>query len=794
MAALRFAKFLGYAPKSAPELLADMAAQVSVNVKYYSGDLLPYRAPVVIGNVGRNGVLRAIYPMRTPGDPTNLKWLSWLGDVDVAITTALDDDEQRIYYTGDGVPKVTNYDLAVTGGPPYPVVSYNLGVPYPDIVPVATASAAASVATVSYSRDAGNIATIVTSTPHLFKTGHYVSVSDFTSTNGLTFNIATAQITVLSSTSFSYYSSGSSMSASDSTGRVSLAGNTLARNYVFTYITPWGEESIPSEPSVTIYVREGQSITISNLPTAPPAGNHFIRGMNIYRTISGTSGTSYFRVRTLWFALSFVNASRTSNLVTAKVSSNHNLLVGDQIKTLNVAFGGVPDTSFDVTDIAVQGVIDDYTFTYLAAGADKALTATTAGTLYGDAAEPEVVSSRFYTGSTFIDDFNVAGLSIGLDSLDADEPDVGMQGIVAIQNNMLAGFVGNQVCFSDVDRPWSWPIKYRKTLEYPIVALAAVGGQVVALTTKFVYMLTGSSPANISYSRADAPYPCLSKSGVLNVGYGVVFPSFGGLAVFQSGGGLQFVTKVVHDWDTWPVSLDPSTLVAAFYQGKYFGSHSSGAFIFEQEEKTGGFFTDVGANFSAAFYDALTNRFYYISDATGTLTEWDKTDQPLLPLEWKSKVLLTKGYLNFGAARVVGDYETPSADADVVEAYNATVIPFNTNIWGQIAQLGTVNGPSPLDYIHPISSSPLSVSGAVNSFPINGDPFTIDLMVLTGIYPVNFKLWANGVLVLSANIENSDVFRLPTGYLAEKVEFSVSGSARIKAVHIADTPQALQEV
>lgn len=793
MVAMRFAKFLGYAPKSAPELLADMAAQVAVNVKFYSGDLLPYRAPVDIGNVSRNGTLQAIYPMRNPANQADLKWLSWLEDVDVAATTALDDEEQRIYFTGDGVPKVTNYDLAVTGGPPYPVAAYDLGVPLPDVKPVATASAAASVSTSSYSRDAGNIATIITATPHLFKTGYYVSVSDFVSTDGLTFNIAQAQITVLSPTSFSYYSSGSSVSASDPLGRVSLAGNTLARNYVYTYVTPWGEEGIPSSPSDTIYVREGQSITISALPSAPPAGNNYVRGIRVYRTITSTSGTTYFRVKTLWFPLTFVSASRTANLVTAKVSGFHNLLAGDKIQTVAVAFGGVPDASYNVTDVVVQSVIDDETFTYFAAGADKVLTVTTAGTLYWDAAEPDITSSRYYTSTTFIDDFNVAGLAFALDSIDADMPDPGMQGLITVQNNMMAGFIGNQVCFSDINRPWSWPIKYRITLEYPIVALAPIGGQIAAMTTKFVYRVSGSSPSNMSSDRADAPFPCLSKRGVLNVGYGVVFPSFGGLAVFQPGGGLAFVTKVVHDWDTWPVSLDPSTLVAAFYAGKYFGSHSAGSFVFEQEEKTGGFFTDTGVTFSTAFYDSLTNRFYYISDTSGTLTEWDAQNQPLLPLEWKSKVLITKGYMNFGAARVVGDYATPSADADVVAAFNATVAPFNLAIWAQIGQLGTVNGPSPLDYTHPVTLSPLSVSGAVNSFPVNGDPFTIDLMVLTGVYPVNFKLWANKVLVLDTQIENSDVFRLPTGYRADTLEFSVSGSARIKSVHIGETPYSLRE-
>ena len=257
MVAMRFAKFLGYAPKAAPELLADVAAQIAVNVKFYSGDLLPYRAPIVVGNVARNGTLRAIYPMRDPADISILKWLSWLGDVDVATTTALTDEEQRIYFTGDGVPKVTNYELAVTGGPPYPVAAYELGVPLPATAPIATPVAATALATATYSRDAGNIAVITTAAPHNFKTGYYVAVSDFTATFTVTLNIAQAQITVLSDTSFSYYSSGSSGSGSDSSGRVSLAGNTVARNYIYTYVTPWGEEGVPSPVSSTVYVREG---------------------------------------------------------------------------------------------------------------------------------------------------------------------------------------------------------------------------------------------------------------------------------------------------------------------------------------------------------------------------------------------------------------------------------------------------------------------------------------------------------------------------------------------------------
>jgi len=41
MPAVKLQKFLGAAPKLAPEQLPDMAAQVAANTKLFSGDIIP---------------------------------------------------------------------------------------------------------------------------------------------------------------------------------------------------------------------------------------------------------------------------------------------------------------------------------------------------------------------------------------------------------------------------------------------------------------------------------------------------------------------------------------------------------------------------------------------------------------------------------------------------------------------------------------------------------------------------------------------------------------------------------
>jgi hypothetical protein len=531
-------------------------------------------------------------------------------------------------------------------------------------------------------------------------------------------------------------------------------------------------------------------VTVGNLPTAKPTGNNYITGFRLYRTITSNSGTDYFRLRTVWFPLSVAFAERTSNTVTLYLNTPHNLLVDDKVKITGIAFGGVADTTFNITDGIVTEVVDKKTFKYVKNGSDKAKTACSAGTLYWDISEPETSTSRYYESNTFIDDYDPDGLGLVLESTNYDAPDPDLQGISPIQNNILCGFVGNELCFSEPGRPWAWPTRYRLVFDSPIVGISPIAGSVLVLTTSYPFLVSGNTPANMSYARIDAPYPCTSKQGIINLGYGVVFPTYGGLGVYNPSAGIDLVTKLVHDWDTWGRDLDPSTIVAAFYAGKYFASHAAGSFIFEREDKVGGFFVTAPVRFSAAYYDSRTNVFYFISDTTGSLSKWDDDAQPLLPLEWKSKVIVTKDYLNLGAARVVADYAVPSDETDAIIAYNATVAPYNAEIWSLVNQLGTVNGP--VDYIDPDTSTRVDVLGTVNSMLINGDPLTIYQREITGAFPVTFKLWANKELVCDVTVDSSDIFRLPSGYRSDTFEVSVSGSARIRAVHIGETPFGLR--
>ncbi|NBO25424.1 MAG: hypothetical protein EBU96_01265 [Actinobacteria bacterium] len=800
-----------------------------------------------------------------------LKFLTWATDVDVVTPSDSVDEEQRFYYTGDGVPKVSTYALATATGEPYPNNFYELGLPLPETKLTTVATSFTSTTTASYARDAGNTATLITGSAHGLKTGNIVTVSGLPAATSsvATFNVTNAEVTVVNDTTFTYYSPGEIVSTTVSTaGKVSLAGNTVPRSYVYTWYTPWKEESIASEPSANLYIKEGQTVTVSNLPTAKPTGDNFIAGVKLYRTLASSSGTEYYNLGTLWFPIKLAKVKRLTNVVTVTTAAHHNLAIDDRVK-----ISGCTDSTFNVTNGVVLDVIDHLTFTFAQVASDVAEKVETGGTLYHDVAETVDKTARYWgDGSySFTDDFDYRNLTNILVTDEYDAPPADLQGLTSVQNNILIGFVGNTLYFSEPGKPWAWPVKYALTFPYNIVGVASVGGYILVLTTNYPYQVSGNNPATMAFARIDTLYPCVSKRSIVNMGYGVAYATYGGIAVYSPSVGMDLITKFVHDWDTWDGTLDPDTLAGKFYNGKYFGSHSTNSFMFEREDRIGGFFVSINYTWNAAWYDSKTNNFYYIADNLGNLYQWDAATQALGSMEWKSKVIVTKDYLNIGAARVIADYATPDAEAEAIAAYNAGVPAYNAQVWTDYSTptqtasfaraanvativtatahglvtgsrvdvsgfvggtassfnaqqvvitvvnsttftyasvgstvtttsdttgtviclkgLGTLGGP--FDRTTSLGVR-IENSGTFNSTMFNGDNLTRTKKTAVGVLPITFRIWANKSLIFQGTVSDSNIFRLPTGYRSDTFEVAVSGSARVRAVHIGETPYGLR--
>ena len=811
MAAIKITNFRGTAPKISPELLPNAAAQIANNCKLYSGDLIPYPQPVVVDNTARTGTIKTLFALRDPVT-NDKKWLSWLTDVDIAVASKTNQDEQRFYYSGDGVPKVSNYELATTGVAPYPINYYDLGLPLPTTVLTTSATTFTTKTTASFFRDAGNVATITTSAPHDLASGKFISLTAFTFLSGtynqagtatitvtitahglsngasisldflsgtaidgtytvsnaatntfdvtavsstttsgnvnlnlVSFNATNVECTVTSSTTFTYFSPGFQIGSSGTpivftSAKVDLGGLTQARSYVYTWYTPWEEESIASKPSADLFIKEGQIVTVTNLPTAKPTGNNFVRGVKLYRTLAAASGTDYFLLRELWFPTTLASVQRTSNVSRVALVFPHNLGIDDHFK-----ISGCTDATFDITGGIVTDIIDDYTFEYAQTDVDVANTLVVAGTMYHDISEnPPTTTARYWGDSTydFTDDFESRDLLSVLGTDEFDPPPEDLQGLTAIQNNILVGFVGNTLFFSEPGSPHAWPESYSVNLEHNIVGIAAINGSALVTTESYPFFVSGSDPANgMSTQRIDANFPCLNKNSMVTMGYGIVYSTHDGLAVYSPSSGTAIITKLLYNNDTWTTVLDPSTVIAEYYGENYFAAHSTGAFIFEQDAKSGGFFVDADYTFTASYYDPIDGVVYYVSGANGDIYQWDDLDQPAVAIEWKSKVITTKDMINVGAARVVADYATVT-----------TVWDSSTTVWESVTD----------------------VWDAADN--------------------ITFKLWANKELILTTTVSDSDVFRLPTGYRTDKFEVSVEGDIRIRAIYLGETPLGLRDV
>lgn len=146
MAGFRIAGFSGLVPRLARQLLATNQAQVATNCTLTSGDLRPRNGPLLVFKPVTEGEIRSMFRMEKDG---NEKWLSWDKDVDVARSPVADNTRQPFYYTGDGEPRVSDFDTATTGAGPYPSGCYVLGVSPPVTKPTVVPTGGVSSNTIT---------------------------------------------------------------------------------------------------------------------------------------------------------------------------------------------------------------------------------------------------------------------------------------------------------------------------------------------------------------------------------------------------------------------------------------------------------------------------------------------------------------------------------------------------------------------------------------------------------------------------------------------------------------------
>ena len=104
--------------------------------------------------------------------------------------------------------------------------------------------------------------------------------------------------------------------------------------------------------------------------------------------------------------------------------------------------------------------------------------------------------------------------------------------------------------------------------------------------------------------------------------------------MYNPSSGAARVTQYIHSFDTWEKALEPSTIVAAYYEDMYIAAHSAGGFSFDRDPDTqysrmtgkgntlGGTMVSLDLRMTASWIDQKNGKLYYTQDDTGLVYLW----------------------------------------------------------------------------------------------------------------------------------------------------------------------------
>jgi hypothetical protein len=131
MAVIPIKSFGGIAPKVPPRYLQDTMAQTALNAVVFNGSLQPLsNVGAAVATLTKVGTPVTIYRFGQDSISDSNYWFHWTSDVDVCRSQVAGDTSEWTFFTGDGPPKATYAQIALSGSN-YPSVSRPLGLAAP---------------------------------------------------------------------------------------------------------------------------------------------------------------------------------------------------------------------------------------------------------------------------------------------------------------------------------------------------------------------------------------------------------------------------------------------------------------------------------------------------------------------------------------------------------------------------------------------------------------------------------------------------------------------------------------
>lgn len=312
-------------------------------------------------------------------------------------------------------------------------------------------------------------------------------------------------------------------------------------------------------------------------------------------------------------------------------------------QTVQITFPSLPSGNYNFGAGALRRLYRTVAGNY---GADFQLVAEVpigVGTFHDDIADKDVAENEVLSTDEWI----------GPPDDDADKyPTGALRGLMALPNGGMAGFTGNILCLSVPYVPYAWPSKYRYSITSDIVGIVNTGSGIVIGTTGKPYIAAGYDPLSVTLVELDIQQACVSKRSMVDMGEYALYASPDGL-VSASGSQVQLYSDALMSREQWQ-ALNPSSIVAFHYDGRYFGFYDNGTekagFIFDPK---GGKNAFVSLNMYAVggHYDPATDSLYLILEDR-SLVRFDDPGAPKSAYLWQSKEFVSRIPVNMGALRV----------------------------------------------------------------------------------------------------------------------------------------------
>lgn len=640
---IRLNRFIGSSPRTNAKLLPDNAAQTAQNVDLLSGSITPLRGNSQIQAAIANAL--SIYLLKDT-------WLQWTTVVDVCPSPIADTDN-RIYFTGTDVPRVTNYTQATTGVGTPPINSYKLGIPAPadgiTALPI-TVSGTVSAYDDGYSSD---------------NTGSLIVTADGTNPILISGTAQAAGVLAQASVTLTLKRDGVTIATQDfnynsvigANFDIQTLDNPAAGNHTYTVTC----DNPPVVPKYTVSAQlTSLSITVNDASKIS-VGDTVIIGNN-FNTISYV------------VTAKAVNVLTVDNTSAARPNQNSIYPFNSTVWRLSYEDSTLETRFYVCTWVADVGSIEEEGPPCNPSASIKVgpTQGVQLGSLPAIPAGYNITKLRIYRTNPnsdgtasyqFVEDVAsplpatvddaVLAESLGetLPTADYSPPPDNMAGLKYLAGGVLAGFSGNVFCPSVPYQPHAYPQAYRITVDYPIVALLPFGSLSTAILTEGRPVLVeGTDPSLYEPLRLDEGYPCMSGRAAVDMTYGGVYPSENGL-VLISLQGTELLTRDIYTPKEW-AALAPNNMIAGRANDRYVCFHPAGGIIIDPKEPVSRH-TTLDFVATACWSDPETNDLYLI--VNDNIVQFDADAVNLQTYSWRSKQFVTAP-ISMGAIFIRGDF------------------------------------------------------------------------------------------------------------------------------------------